>query len=261
MGLPSDWKTFPRSPGVYIMSDARGKVLYVGKAKDLRARVRNYSVPGGDGRPAIPNLIKRVSGIRCIVTATEKEALLLENTLIKRHRPPFNIFFRDDKEYLLLRIDRNEAFPRPELVRRAARDGATYFGPYSSARGIRETVRELLRLFPLCSCTRRKFASRTRPCLNYQIGRCLGACAGLVTRERYLPVVDDAVRFLRGEYRGLLARWKKEMIALSGGMRFEEAAKIRDRIAVVSKTLARQRVVRTVGGTWTPSDGIATGPR
>src|SRR5659263_638008 len=123
MGLPSDWKTFPRSPGVYIMGDGRGEV-------------------------------------RCIVTATEKEALLLENTLIKRHRPPFNIFFRDDKEYLLLRIDRNEVFPRPELVRRAARDGATYFGPYSSARGIRETMRELLRLFPMCSCTRRKFASR-----------------------------------------------------------------------------------------------------
>ena len=248
MGLPSDWKTFPRSPGVYIMGDGRGKVLYVGKAKDLRARVANYSVPGGDGRPAIPNLIMRVREIRCIVTATEKEALLLENTLIKRHRPLFNIFFRDDKEYLLLRIDRNEAFPRPELVRRAARDGATYFGPYSSARGIRETVRELLRLFPLCSCTRRKFASRTRPCLNYQMGRCLGACAGLVTRERYLPVVDDAVRFLRGEYRALLAGWKTEMNALSGGMRFEEAAKIRDRIAVVSRTLARQRVVRTVGG-------------
>src|SRR5512143_847634 len=248
MGLPSDWKTFPRSPGVYIMGDGRGKVLYVGKAKDLRARVRNYSVPGGDGRPAIPNLIKRVGEIRCIVTATEKEALLLENTLIKRHRPPFNIFFRDDKEYLLLRIDRNEEFPRPELVRRAARDGATYFGPYSSARGIRETVRELLRLFPLCSCTPRKFASRTRPCLNYQMGRCLGACAGLVTREQYLPVVDDAVRFLRGEYWGLLASWKTEMDALSRGMRFEEAARIRDRIAVVSRTLARQRVVRTVEG-------------
>jgi excinuclease ABC subunit C len=248
MGLPSDWKTFPRSPGVYMMSDARGKVLYVGKAKDLRARVRNYSVPGGDGRPAIPNLMDRVRGIRCIVTATEKEALLLENTLIKRHRPPFNIFFRDDKEYLLLRIDRNEEFPRPELVRRAARDGATYFGPYSSARGIRETVRELLRLFPLCTCTRRKFASRTRPCLNYQMGRCLGACADRVTREEYLPVVDDAVRFLRGEYRGLLARWKTEMAALSGGMRFEEAAKIRDRIGAVSRTLARQRVVRAVGG-------------
>ena len=248
MGLPSDWKTFPRSPGVYIMSDARGKVLYVGKAKDLRARVRNYSAPGGDGRPSIPNLVERIRGIRCIVTATEKEALLLENTLIKRHRPPFNIFFRDDKEYLLLRIDRNEEFPRPELVRRAVRDGATYFGPYSSARGIRETVRELLRLFPMCTCTRRKFASRTRPCLNYQMGRCLGACAGRVTREEYLPVVDDAVRFLRGEYKGLLARWKTEMAAFSGGMRFEEAAKIRDRIAVVSRTLARQRVVRAVGG-------------
>src|SRR5512139_1361684 len=248
MALPSDWKTFPRSCGVYIMSDARGKVLYVGKAKDLRARLRNYSVPGGDGRPSIPNLVARVREIRCIVTATEKEALLLENTLIKRHRPPFNIVFRDDKEYLLLRIDRNEEFPRPELVRRAARDGATYFGPYSSARGIRETLRELLRLFPMCSCTRRKFASRRRPCLNYQMGRCLGACAGLVTRGEYLPVVDNAVRFLRGEYRDLVRRWKAEMAVLSAATRYEEAARVRDRIAVVSKTLVRQRVVKAVGG-------------
>ena len=248
MATLSEWRTFPRSPGVYIMSDARGKVLYVGKAKDLRSRVGNYTAPGGDGRPRIPLLVAQAREVRCIVTATEKEALLLENTLIKKHRPPFNVFFRDDKEYLLLRIDRNEEFPRPELVRRAARDGATYFGPYSSARGIRETVRELLRIFPMCSCTRRKFASRRRPCLNYQMGRCPGACAGLVTREEYLPAVDNAVRFLRGEHRDLVRRWKGEMAALSGAMRYEEAAKVRDRIALVSKTLVRQRVVKAVGG-------------
>ncbi len=244
----ADWKIFPRSPGVYVMEDGRGKVLYVGKAKDLRARLRNYAAPGGDGRPAIPHLVSRVRGVRCIVTVTEKEALLLENTLIKRHRPPFNIFFRDDKEYLLLRIDTAEEFPRPELVRKAARDGATYFGPFSSARGIRETLRELLRLFPLCSCSRKKFASRRRPCINFQMGRCLGACAGTVPRERYLPVVEDAVRFLRGEYRGLLRAWKTEMESLSRATRYEEAARLRDRIAVVSGTLVRQRVVRTVGG-------------
>ncbi|MBI5905183.1 MAG: excinuclease ABC subunit UvrC [Deltaproteobacteria bacterium] len=245
---PDDWRAFPQAPGVYIMSDARGSVLYVGKAKELRARLRNYASPGGDGRPTIPHLMARVRGVRCIVTATEKEALLLENTLIKRHRPPFNIFFRDDKEYLLLRIDRAEEFPRPELVRKAARDGALYFGPYSSARGIRETLRELLRIFPLCSCSRKKFASRRRPCLNFQMGRCLGACAGKIDRERYLPVVDNAVRFLRGEYRELLARWKAEMGEHSRATRYEEAARLRDRIAVVSKTLVRQRVVHAVEG-------------
>src|SRR5512139_1067372 len=248
MATLSEWRTFPRSPGVYIMTDARGKVLYVGKAKELRSRVGNYAVPGGDGRPQIPHLVRAVASVRCIVTSTEKEALLLENTLIKEHRPRFNVFFRDDKEYLLLRIDRNEEFPRPELVRRAARDGATYFGPYSSARGIRDTLRELLRLFPMCSCSRKKFASRRRPCLNHQMGRCLGACSGLVTREEYLPVVENAVRFLRGEYRDLVRRWKAEMAALSAARRYEEAAKVRDRIAVVSGTLVRQRVVKTVGG-------------
>jgi excinuclease ABC subunit C len=245
------------------MEDARGKVLYVGKAKELRSRLRNYAVPGGDGRPTIPHLVARVHGVRCIVTGTEKEALLLENTLIKRHRPPFNIFFRDDKEYLLLRIDPGEEFPRPELVRRAARDGAAYFGPYSSARGIRETVRELLRLFPLCSCSRKKFAARRRPCLNYQMGRCLGACAGAISPEEYRPVVDNAMRFLRGEYRGLLGAWKEEMETLARAMRYEEAARLRDRIAIVSRTLVRQRVVRAVEGDvdvvgWHREDASAT---
>lgn len=259
----SDWRIFPRSPGVYIMSDGRGKVLYVGKAKDLRARLHNYAAPGGDGRPTVPLLLALAKDVRCIVTATEKEALLLENTLIKRHRPRFNIFFRDDKEYLLLRIDPNEQFPRPELVRRAARDGASYFGPYSSAKGIRETLRELLRLFPLCSCSRKKFASRRRPCLNHQMGRCLGACAGKVSREAYLPVVENAVRFLRGEYKGLLASWKAEMAGLSRSMRYEEAARLRDRIAVVERTLTRQRVVRAVQGDvdalgWSREDAEAT---
>jgi excinuclease ABC subunit C len=248
MAALSDWRTFPRAPGVYLMSDARGKVIYVGKAKELRARLQNYTAPGGDGRPQIPHLLRRVAGVRCIVTATEKEALLLENTLIKEHRPPFNVFLRDDKEYLLLRIDRKEEFPRPELVRRVSRDGAAYFGPYSSARGIRETLRLLFRLFPLCSCSPKKFASRRRPCLNYQMGRCGGACAGMISREEYLPVVDNAIRFLKGDYRDLVKRWKEEMARLARELKFEEAGRIRDRIATLEGTLVRQRVVRAVPG-------------
>jgi excinuclease ABC subunit C len=244
----SDWKMFPRAPGVYLMSDSRGKVLYVGKAKELRSRLHNYIAPGGDGRPQIPHLVRRVAGVRCIVTATEKEALLLENTLIKRHRPQFNVFLRDDKEYLLLRIDRKEEFPRPELVRRVAKDGAFYFGPYSSARGIRETLRLLFRLFPLCACSPKKFASRRRPCLNYQMGRCGGACAGLISREDYLPIVDNAVRFLKGDYRDVVKIWKEEMTRLSRDRKYEEAARIRDRISAVEGTLVRQRVVRAVPG-------------
>ncbi len=247
-GNLADWKRFPRSPGVYLMSDARAKVLYVGKAKDLRARLRNYTAAGGDGRPQIPHLLPRVASVRCIVTSTEKEALLLENTLIKRHRPPFNVFLRDDKEYLLLRIDRKEEFPRPELVRKVARDGALYFGPYSSARAIRETLRILFRLFPLCSQPRRRTGGRNRPCLNHQMGRCLGICTGEVPRESYLPVVDEVVRFLRGRYRELLRDWKGQMKRLSAEMRFEEAGRLRDRIAAVERSLVRQRVVRAVRG-------------
>src|SRR4030043_1891476 len=254
MGPRSGWKTSPRRPGVYLMADARGKVLYVGKAKDLRARLHNYASGGGDGRPQIPHLLGRIASVRVIVTSSEKEALLLENSLIKEHRPPFNIFLRDDKEYLLLRIDRREEFPRPELVRRVAKDGAMSFGPFSAARGIRETLRILYRFFPLCSCSRKKFASRTRPCLNYQMGRCAGACAGFISREHYLPIVDNAVRFLRGDYRDLLKRWEAEMTGLAKEMKFEEAGKLRDRIALVKNTLVRQRVVRTG-----PGDGDAGG--
>lgn len=247
-GTLTDWKSFPRSPGVYLMSDAREKVLYVGKAKDLRARLHNYTLPGGDGRPRIPHLVARVASVRCIVTSTEKEALLLENTLIKKHRPPFNVFLRDDKEYLLLRIDRKEEIPRPELVRRVEKDGALYFGPYSSARGIRETLRVLFRLFPLCSGPRRRTGGRNRPCLNRQMGRCPGICAGEVPREEYLPVVEEVVRFLRGRYRDLLREWKMRMKRLSVEMRFEEAGLLRDRIAAVERSLVRQRVVRAVRG-------------
>src|SRR3972149_4925114 len=206
MGPLSGWKTFPRKPGVYLMSDARGKVLYVGKGKDLRSRLHNYAVQGGDGRPPIPHLLRR------------------------------------------LRTDGKEEFPRPELARRVAKDGAMYFGPFSSARGIRETLRILYRFFPLCSCSRKKFASRTRPCLNYQMGKCAGACTGFVSREEYRAVVDNAARFLRGDYRDLLKNWKAEMTGLAKEMKFEEGGKVRDRIAPVKNTLVRQRVVRTVPG-------------
>lgn len=263
MGPLSDWRSFPRAPGVYLMSDAGGRVLYVGKAKDLRARLRNYAVPGGDGRPQIPHLLRQAASARCIVTSSEKEALLLENTLIKKHRPRFNVFLRDDKEYLLIRIDRSEEFPRPSLVRRVARDGAVYFGPFSSARGARETLRQLFRLFPLCSCTPRKFAARKRPCLNYQMGRCAGACGGLITRGEYLPYVDGAIRFLKGDYKELLAAWKAKMLELASARRFEDAAELRDRISLVGRTLARQRVVRAVPGDvdavgWFGEQGAAT---
>ncbi len=248
MAALSEWKSFPRAPGTYLMMDGRGKVLYVGKAKDLRARLSAYAAGGRDGRPRIPHLVRQVAAVRCIVTSTEKEALLLENTLIKEHRPPYNVFLRDDKEYLLLRIDRRSAFPRPELVRRVAKDGAAYFGPFSSSRAVRETLRELHRLFPLCSCSRKRFAARTRPCLNHQMGRCLGACAGLVDPADYREVVEEAIRFLKGNYRGVLRRWKEEMGRLAAQTRYEEAAKFRDRIASVEQTLRRQRVVRAVPG-------------
>ena len=155
----------PRSPGVYLFKDDAGKVIYVGKAADLRARVRSYLGHRGDGRVATPFLAKRIADVDFISTGNEKEALLLENTLIKRHRPRYNVRLRDDKAYLCIRVDTKHAWPRIHMVRRFKKDGALYFGPYSSAKAVRRTIRTLGRLYPLRLCSDRTLSNRDHPCL------------------------------------------------------------------------------------------------
>ncbi len=162
--------TLPTSPGVYVMEDAAGAVLYVGKAGNLRNRVKNYFVQGADERPSVKFLVPRVHSIRTILTETEKEALILENNLIKEYRPRYNVNLRDDKSFFSLRLDQSHRFPRLTLVRtqRIKKDGARYFGPYTSARDAKITLNLLLRLFPLRRCTNRQFSTATRPCLNFR---------------------------------------------------------------------------------------------
>ncbi len=234
---------FPTRPGVYLMKDAQGRVLYVGKAKNLRARVRTYFREGADGRPRVRFLMARVADVDFVVTDTEKEALILENTLIKRHRPRYNVDLRDDKTYLSLRLDVQNPFPRLTMTRRIVPDGSLYFGPYSSARALRETVDLIHRIFPLRQCRDREFRARTRPCLYCQMRGCLAPCCGRVTPEAYREMVDQVVAFLRGRSQELLETLRARMAEAAERLEFEEAARLRDRIRAVEETLERQKAV------------------
>jgi len=247
---PSVLEEIPRSPGVYVMKDAVGRVIYVGKAQNLRARVRQYFAPERDTRPSIPFLMRRAAGVETIVTSTAKEALLLEETLIKRHRPRYNVFWRDDKTYISLRLDTRKAFPKLEIVRlrRRPRDGVLYFGPYASATKVRETVRILHEIFPLRQCSEVQFreARRTgRPCLDYQMRKCAGPCTGEINEENYAAIVHNVVQFLRGQAGELVEDLQRRMDAASAAEHFEEAARLRDQLAAITATLERQRVIST----------------
>ncbi len=235
----------PRRPGVYVLLDARRRVLYVGKAKSLRDRVRSYFASDvGDGRHHVRFLMARVRDLEVTLTETEKEAFILEDTLIKKHRPRYNIRLRDDKTYTSLRLDLGHPYPKVRVERRPSRVNALVFGPYSSAQAVRATVAELHRTFPLRTCSDGDFANRSRPCLDYQIGKCLGPCVGLVSEADYRKLVDGAVHFLRGQSRDVLRALHERMAAAAQGLRYEEAARVRDRIRAIESTIERQHVVR-----------------
>jgi excinuclease ABC subunit C len=237
-------RDLPTSPGVYLMQDRRGKVLYVGKAANLRNRVRSYFVKGGDERLKVRFLIQRVDDIRVILTDTEKEALILENNLIKQHRPPYNVDLRDDKSFFSLRLNVSHPFPRLTLVRtlRIKPDGERYFGPYSSVRDARVTLKFILRLFPLRQCTDRHMATCKRPCLNCQMRRCLCPCTGRVPREEYRRMVDKVTLLLQGKSDEVVKDIRHEMEDAAHQLRFEEAARLRDQLRSVERTLEAQSV-------------------
>lgn len=235
-------RAIPPRTGVYLMKDARGDVIYAGKAKNLRNRIRNY-FQGTDTRAMVPFLVSRVRDLDFVVTNTEKEAFLLENTLIKEHRPRYNVIFRDDKTYFSLRLDARQEFPAFQLVRKTRKDGARYFGPYPSGMAAKETLKYLHRLFPLRTCKDREFKTRRRPCIEYEIRNCVGPCVGLVGREEYRKFIDDAVLFLEGRETKLLDLLKKRMAEAAENLEFEEAARLRDQIAAVETTVEKQRMV------------------
>ena len=235
----------PTGPGVYLFKNERGKVLYVGKAQNLRARVRQY-VGGGDGRIRIPRLLERAADVDVVVTPNVKDALLLENELIKRHKPPFNVRLRDDKQYLALRLDPRERWPRLREVRRFAQDGAEYFGPYTSSASMREALSNLRRIFPLRSCRDgvfRDYARRGRPCIEFEMKRCVAPCCDRVDEASYAELVRGTALFLRGRSAELVEELRERMRRAAGEERFEEAARLRDRLAAVERTVERQQIV------------------
>jgi len=231
----------PRRPGVYIMSDRDGKSLYIGKARDLRARIRAY-LRGTDTRPMISFLMDKVHDVEFIITETEKEALILENNLIKANRPRYNVDFRDDKSYYHIRIDLREDFPRFQLFRRPKKDGAKYFGPYPSSAAAKETLRFLQTIFPLRTCRDSDFATRSRPCLEFEIRRCVAPCQKRIDRIAYRRLVEDSLSFLDGQEKTLVDDLKMRMEDASEHLRFEEAAALRDRIAAIEETIEKQYV-------------------
>ncbi len=237
-------EALPTAPGVYIMKDGRGKPIYIGKAAVLRNRVRQYFQPAsGDSRDFVPLLEGIVADIETVVTSNEKEALLLENTLIKRHQPRFNVKLTDDKNFLVLRLDPEGEWPRLEVTRRLGDDGAYYFGPYHSATSCREALRVVNRHFQLRTCTDHVLHNRKRPCLQYQIKRCPAPCVLPVSREAYGDQVRDVRLFLDGKNDELLDRLRTRMKEAAGRTEFEAAAEIRDQIKALEVSLEKQRVV------------------
>jgi excinuclease ABC subunit C len=234
------------SPGCYIMSDDKGKPIYVGKAKNLRARLRQY-LNETDSRYSIKFLMRRVAHIELLVTTSEKEALLLENSLIKQYRPRYNIRLKDDKTYVSLRLNLREDFPRITVVRRYKKDGARYFGPYTSAQSVRETLRMIRRIFPLRLCSDHVLHNRTRPCLYYQMKQCTAPCVGLIDREAYHEIVAQVVMLLEGRAADVEKSLQEQIAQHAEKLDFEKAAAIRDRLYAMQRTIERQRTVAVPG--------------
>jgi len=229
-------------PGVYLMKDRQGSVIYVGKAKSLRARVKSYFQRPQDSSHKTRLLVSRIADIETIITASEKEALILENSLIKQYRPRFNVQYRDDKDYPYLRLATQEPYPNLTVVRKPRQDSAMYFGPFASAQSVRETLRVIHRLFPLRKCSGKRL-ERSRPCIYHQLGQCPAPCCRQVPAQQYRRIVQDVQLFLQGRSSEVLQGLAGQMAQAAASLDFELAARLRDQIRAIEQTLARQVVV------------------
>ncbi|QPJ62013.1 MAG: excinuclease ABC subunit UvrC [Candidatus Nitronauta litoralis] len=236
----------PKLPGIYIMKGGKGEILYIGKAKVLYNRVRSYFQKSVHLAPRTRILVPKIEDIRFLTTKTEQEALILESNFIKKHQPRYNVLLKDDKHYPYLRLTTQETYPRLEVVRRVKKDGATYFGPYTMVREVRETIRLIYKIFPLRqSSDPLDGTPKRRPCLNFQMGRCLAPCAGEVAPPDYQKVVEEVSRFLKGKNNDLIDRLKEKMNQASDEMRYEEAGVFRDKIEAVKTVLDKQKIIST----------------
>lgn len=242
---------FPTQSGVYLMKDAAGTVIYVGKAKQLKNRLKQYFATSGDTRPMIPFLIAQIAQIDTIVVPSEKEALLLENTLIKKHQPKFNAVLKDDKTFISLMINQEHPWPMIRLVRCKSgtqRQKGLYFGPYTSAYAARQTYELLTRLFPLRQCSDEELKRRTRPCLLYGIKRCIAPCVGKCTQEEYHTFVQGAIQFLKGQDKEILKELYAHMQTASDAREYERAAVLLQTIRQIEHVTQPQALVAKIGG-------------
>lgn len=242
--LQSKLDHLPDHPGVYLFRDASGELLYVGKAASLADRVRSYFQRSADHSPKTALLVGQIADLETIVTRSELEALILESNLIKRHRPRFNVVLRDDKQYPYLRLPIKDRFPRLSIVRKVQKDGALYYGPYTPAGALRETLKVIKKSFPLATCAIDIDGTAERACLEFEIKRCMAPCTGNQTQEDYLKIVGQVRQFLEGRDHELLDDLRTQMEAAAEREEFEEAARLRDRLFKIERTLEKQRVTQ-----------------
>ena len=235
----------PNDPGVYLMKDAEGKVIYVGKAKNLKKRLSSYFKQSGQIDLKTRVLVKKVSSFDTIITRTEKEALILESNLIKQYRPRYNVILKDDKRYPSLCLDIKSQYPGLNIVRKIEKNGAQYFGPFSSSQAVRQTLKIIHKTFKLRKCKTKNFKQRSRPCLNYQIGACLAPCCHDVDSKTYDEIVKEVVLFLKGRTPELIKKIKKQMTSAARDQDYERAAMLRDKIFALEKVLEKQVAVTT----------------
>lgn len=237
---------FPDQPGIYLMKDGRGEVIYVGKAKSLRDRVRSYFQESSEQERLITKQIDEVADIDVVVAGSEKEAFILESNFIKQFRPKYNVLFRDDKSFVSIKIPMDEPYPRPVVTRRLEDEDALYFGPYANAKGARETLRVIQDVFPLRKCSISQCKKADRPCVYGQMGKCLAPCCADVSEEEYGELINEVKMFLRGKRADLLERLREEMQEAAGELNFEKAAVLRDRLRAIDETLEKQRVASSM---------------
>ncbi|MYE46798.1 MAG: excinuclease ABC subunit UvrC, partial [Chloroflexi bacterium] len=238
-------RALPERPGVYLMKDVRGQVLYIGKARRLRSRVRSYFGSGRSMERRIHALVEQIVTLDHVVTSNEAEALLLEATLVKRHQPVYNVRLKDDKHYPYLKVDVQEDWPRVTITRRVEQDGARYFGPYASAGSVRRTLDVVKKLFPWRSCTKTITGTDPRPCLDYYIKRCIAPCTAYCTAEEYRAVIDQTLLFLEGRSSDVLRHVEEQMHEAADGLEFERAARLRDQAEAIRRVTERQRMATT----------------
>jgi len=240
----------PTSPGVYLMKNANNEIIYVGKAKNLRKRLASYFQKQDHLDQKTELLIRKIHSFETIITAHEDEALLLESTLIKKHRPRYNIQLKDDKRYPLIRMDLSSKYPYLSIVRKSKSDGAMYFGPFASSQSVRQTLQTINKHFKLRKCRHREVKKRERPCLNYQIKTCLGPCCYSVDNRAYQKIVQEIILFLKGRTPALVRQLKRKMLFFAENQDYENAAIIRDRMQAIEKILEKQVAVSTAPVDW-----------